>query len=155
MQKKEAQKKTYELFPATELDIPRMMEIDSQNMKQYKMLYESEWNDEEEIEIIKENIERAKVLVYDDGIIGYFYWSVDGTVAYLNSMQLDEKYQRKGIGTELIEVFEAEVKNSELEYVELTVFKSNPAKNLYERKGYLVLEEDGPDAIVMGKKLDY
>ena len=51
-------------------------------------------------------------------------------------------YQRRGIGTLLLQELLAQAKDKQLP-VRLMVLRSNPAKQLYERLGFTVYDEDG------------
>ena len=80
----------------------------------------------------------------------------DGT-AWISTIAVDPRYQRRGIGRALLQACEAQVK---LPLMKLTVRLSNQgAIALYEKEGYRTSDiwrgyyNDGEDGLVMVKKL--
>jgi ribosomal-protein-alanine N-acetyltransferase len=77
--------------------------------------------------------------------------------AWISTIGVDPRYQRRGIGRTLLRACEAQVN---LPRIKLTVRISNqPAISLYEREGYRTVDiwrnyyNDGEDGLVMGKNL--
>jgi len=68
------------------------------------------------------------------------------------SMAVKKVHRNKGIGTELIKRIETAYSEIGIKNVSLSVDKLNPAKLLYERNGYVFVEENGT-AITMRKKV--
>lgn len=82
--------------------------------------------------------------------------SSDG-VAWISTIAVDPRYQRRGVGRALLRACEAQV---ELPRMKLTVRVSNQgAIALYEQEGYRMVDlwrgyyNDGEDGLVMGKML--
>ena len=82
--------------------------------------------------------------------------SSDGT-AWISTIGVDPRYQRRGVGRALLRACEAQIK---LPRMKLTVRVSNqPAISLYEQEGYRMVDlwrgyyNDGEDGLVMGKNL--
>jgi len=82
--------------------------------------------------------------------------SSDG-VAWISTMGVDPRYQRRGIGRALLRACEAQIN---LPRMKLTVRISNQsAIALYEQEGYRMVDlwrgyySDGEDGLVMGKNL--
>ena len=82
--------------------------------------------------------------------------SSDG-VAWISTIGVDPRYQRRGIGRALLRACEAQIN---LPRMKLTVRISNQsAIALYEQEGYRMVDlwrgyySDGEDALVMGKNL--
>src|SRR5512147_2545965 len=82
--------------------------------------------------------------------------SSDG-VAWISTIAVDPRYQRRGIGRALLLACEAQI---ELPRMKLTVRVSNQgAIALYEQEGYQMVDlwrgyyNDGEDGLVMGKNL--
>jgi len=78
-------------------------------------------------------------------------------VAWIATIGVDPRYQRRGIGRALLEACEAQIKNLR---VKLTVRMSNSgAVSLYEKEGYRTVDvwkgyyNDGEDGLVMEKIL--
>jgi ribosomal protein S18 acetylase RimI-like enzyme len=82
--------------------------------------------------------------------------SSDGT-AWISTIGVDPRYQRRGVGRALLRACEAQIK---LPRMKLTVRVSNQrAISLYEQEGYRMVDlwrgyySDGEDGLVMGKNL--
>lgn len=82
--------------------------------------------------------------------------SSDG-VAWISTIAVDPRYQRRGVGRALLRACEAQI---ELPRMKLTVRVSNlGAIALYEQEGYQMVDlwrgyyNDGEDGLVMGKNL--
>jgi len=82
--------------------------------------------------------------------------SFDG-VAWISTIGVDPRYQRRGVGRALLRACEAQI---ELPRMKLTVRVSNQgAIALYEQEGYQMVDlwrgyyNDGEDGLVMGKNL--
>ena len=82
--------------------------------------------------------------------------SSDG-VAWISTIAVDPRYQRRGVGRALLRACEAQI---ELPRMKLTVRVSNQgAIALYEQEGYRMVDlwrgyyNDGEDGLVMGKSL--
>ena len=82
--------------------------------------------------------------------------SSDG-VAWISTIAVDPRYQRRGVGRALLRACEAQI---ELPRMKLTVRISNQgAISLYEQEGYQMVDlwrgyyNDGEDGLVMGKNL--
>jgi ribosomal-protein-alanine N-acetyltransferase len=82
--------------------------------------------------------------------------SFDG-VAWISTIGVDPRYQRRGVGRALLRACEAQI---ELPRMKLTVRVSNQAAiSLYEQEGYRMVDlwrgyyNDGEDGLVMGKNL--
>ena len=78
-------------------------------------------------------------------------------VAWISTIGVDPRCQRRGIGRALLHACEAQIK---LPRIKLTVRKSNQAAiSLYEKEGYRTLDiwrgyyNDSEDGLVMGKNL--
>jgi len=95
--------------------------------------------------------------VEDDAMIGFVAGDphrFDG-VAWISTIGVDPRYQRRGIGRALLHACEAQIK---IPRMKLTVRMSNHAAiSLYEKEGYRTLDiwkgyySDGEDGLVMGK----
>jgi len=59
---------------------------------------------------------------------------------YLGDIQIDEAYQGKGIGSNILKSLIKKAQQSTLP-IKLKVLKVNPARNLYERFGFKLSEE--------------
>jgi ribosomal protein S18 acetylase RimI-like enzyme len=71
---------------------------------------------------------------------GYLNITREPTFIYIDNIQLSPAWQNQGIGTSLLNrLLDAHSRFS----IRLTTFEDNPAKRLYERMGFVVLERNG------------
>ncbi len=145
----------YEIRRAVSADIEAIVSLDRENMKPHvERHYPGLWNEENATTIVRDNLERAKVVVLEGRVVAACYWwSEEPLTAVLHSVQVCPEHQGKGIGTWLVKDFEAEARAFGLERAGLAVFKDNPAQRLYERLGYVVSGTDGPHALEMTKRI--
>lgn len=93
--------------------------------------------------------------IYEDNDLAGFYWIESrGDVLHLHGLILDEGFQGRGIGTEVLRKLGAEYRD-QVRYIELGVDQANSrAKAFYERLGYQVVEAlDDVGFYIMQKEL--
>jgi len=85
-------------------------------------------------------VERLQVVEADGAAIGALsvQWSAD--LLFLKRINLAPELQNQGIGTKLIQDLLVEADERGVA-VELSVLRSNPARRLYERLGFVVVRE--------------
>jgi ribosomal protein S18 acetylase RimI-like enzyme len=83
----------------------------------------------------------ARIIVINGERAGLLKVVKEGEEWELSQIQLLGKYQRKGIGEEIIRniIHEANQKGA---HIKLSVLKANPARRLYERLGFVVIREN-------------
>ncbi|NQT11709.1 MAG: GNAT family N-acetyltransferase [Planctomycetes bacterium] len=84
--------------------------------------------------------------------VGFLSLRDEPQFVYLPTIQLVPDARASGIGTLLMQHVEHVAVEREYDRVRLRVFKGNPAKSLYDRLGYVVVESDD-FSYVMEKKL--
>ena len=62
---------------------------------------------------------------------------------YIRDLQISQTFQNQGIGTNAVEYARTLAESEGLKFVKLRVFESNPAKELYERLGFIVSNHEG------------
>lgn len=76
----------------------------------------------------------------DDDLVGFYWIELRGEALHLHGLILDEGFQGRGIGTEVLRKLAAEY-GDRARYIELGVDQTNTkAKALYERMGYRVVK---------------
>ena len=83
---------------------------------------------------------KNQIIVLDDRDIGVIATEKREDEIILSSLYILPEYQGQGIGTRLIKELLAQAFRDDLP-VGLRVLKVNPAKRLYERLGFVVVEE--------------
>jgi GNAT superfamily N-acetyltransferase len=73
--------------------------------------------------------------------VGWLQTEMANDVVFLKQLYLDARWQRQGIGSEVMQALIGEAARSQ-RAVALAVVKINPARRLYERLGFSVTHED-------------
>lgn len=125
-------------------DFEFLFELKKQNFKKYVDIYWS-WNDEEQKNRLKadleEHISHKHIILLKNKPIGIYVWHItESGECFINEISLLEEYQNKGIGTKILKKQIKENQNKKIRTI-LQVFKTNPAKELYERLGFTVYGE--------------
>ena len=97
--------------------------------------WDEDWQKRNFAEIFK--TEKAKIIVFEKKDIGYWEVGEREVETVLISIRLLPKYQRRGIGTKIIE----DLLDNSQKPIRLQVLKVNPAKKLYERLGFEIFDE--------------
>ncbi|MDD2717678.1 MAG: GNAT family N-acetyltransferase [Candidatus Wallbacteria bacterium] len=144
----------YTLRCAVSADIPFIVEMDRLHFKpELDRNYPGQWSQEKSRELIAENLNSARIVEFAGQSVGCYYWWKDGETAVLSSIQIRENHRFKGIGTWLMNCFEAEVKEQKMAGTGLAVYLDNSAIAFYEKLGYKITGNDGPYAILMEKDI--
>ena len=127
----------YTIRQAIAVDIDLLDVIHTENMKGYvEKIYP--WKPQ----LFRESFscDDYKVIEINNRIIGFMKVVWSETEIYLAEIQIAQNYQKQGIGTSLIQlIIEKARKNNKKLW--LKVLKSNPAKQLYQRLGFIKIEE--------------
>lgn len=84
---------------------------------------------------------RVQIIVSDGCDVGWMQRATLDDALYLEQIFIDAAFQRRGIGTEVINGLIRQAARTG-QPVTLGVVKSNPALRLYERLGFRVIDED-------------
>ncbi|WP_085639984.1 MULTISPECIES: N-acetyltransferase [unclassified Pseudomonas] len=130
----------FERRPASPADLAFARELTCRNMLRYYIQYDLLWQDEG---FDAGWAGRESWLIVHDGVTsGFFSLSRDARAIYIRELQVAEAHRRQGAGAWAIGQVAAMARQERRPAVRLTVFKSNPARNLYERQGFAVQGED-------------
>jgi ribosomal protein S18 acetylase RimI-like enzyme len=83
----------------------------------------------------------VRIIIYDGADVGWVQSSIQDNALYLEQIFIDAAFQRRGIGTEIIRGLIDQAAQAGLP-VTLGVVKTNPARNLYQRLGFLITHEN-------------
>ncbi|MFJ4196912.1 GNAT family N-acetyltransferase [Pseudomonas sp. NPDC089534] len=126
--------------PASPADLAFARELTCRNMLRYYIRYDLLWRDEG-FDVGWAG--RENWLIVRDGVTsGFFSLSRDARAIYIRELQVAETHRRQGAGSWAIGQVIAMARQERRPAVRLTVFKNNPARNLYERQGFAVQGED-------------
>ncbi|MCL7422059.1 MAG: GNAT family N-acetyltransferase [Methylobacter sp.] len=128
----------YELRPATSDDYAYCYRLTKRNMYD---LFCKHWGGWVPAEFRKGfSVENISMVIIAGKRAGYLSVIKEPTSLYIDNIQLSPAWQGRGIGAQLLKRLLAD--HSDVS-VRLTTFEDNPAKRLYERMGFVVLEREG------------
>lgn len=133
--------------PATEADVPFLMELRHQTMDAHLRASGVEPTDEEHLRRVLFRFECASIVLFDSRPIGLLKVAREGRCWDLTQIQLVPEMQGRGVGAWLIRGVIAEARDAGAS-LKLDVLKANPARRLYEKLGFVVVAE-GPRAFDM------
>jgi ribosomal protein S18 acetylase RimI-like enzyme len=99
------------------------------------------WDEELQEVLLRKKFDPGKLQVIQLGgkDIGILQLERRPDVVFLANLLILPEYQRKGLGSLIIKDI---IESAENRPVTLSVLKPNPAKNLYERLGFEVIDQD-------------
>jgi ribosomal protein S18 acetylase RimI-like enzyme len=133
----------YELRPATSNDYAYCYRLTKRNMYD---LFCKHWGGWVPTEFRKGFVvENISMVIIAGKRAGYLCVMKEPTFIYIDNIQLSHIWQSQGIGTKLLKSL---LSNHSRVSIRLTTFEDNPAKRLYERMGFVVLERNGMTVIM-------
>lgn len=132
---------TFKLRIASQGDIDFLVNLRIQTMSEH--LDEAGWfmDDAGHLERVLINFEDCYVIENSEEAIGMVKYLNHADKIFVMQLQVLAKFQRRGIGQAVMEHL-IELAHADEKHVELHVLKANPAKQLYERLGFVVYDED-------------
>lgn len=128
------------LRPATEKDKAFIWQMRQLTMKEY-VSNSLGWDDAYEYNYAIDKLDHTQIVESNGEQIGMIKSTEDETVIHLHQIQIKPAWANKGIGRWLINTLiqrgKATGKN-----IELHVIKINPVKKLYDRLGFVVVDEE-------------
>ncbi len=76
-------------------------------------------------------------------LLGFVSLSRGDNALYIRELHILDAFRRQGAGSWVLEQMVAKAQAESRGYLRLTVFKANPAKKLYQRKGLAIVGEEG------------
>jgi len=142
---------TFTLRQANKDDAPLFYRVIDRTMREFIISTWGAWNEKR---VQHESYEKsrdpnARIVQVFDTSVGVFVVKRCPTHIQLEQIYILPEYQRMGIGTALLNNLIAEASQSKIP-VYLRVMAVNPAKNFYERFGFVVTEAT-PDFFFMEK----
>jgi len=136
-----------ELRNALPEDFNFILKLTRRNMEK---IVTEEWNAdwEKDVEPNFVNLWKSqgekKIIEVDNRRIGYFWFEQhpEKKEIFINSIQIAEQFQRKGLGTEVINWLLKEARNRNLEFVRCVVQKNNlHASKFFEKNKFEFIEQ--------------
>ncbi|MHA3735294.1 GNAT family N-acetyltransferase [Pseudomonas sp. Eth.TT006] len=141
---------TYRLQRAKLKDLQFARELACQNMLRYYIEHDLLWQDEA-FDVGWAGRDNWLIL-RAESLVGFFSLSRDRRALYIRELQIVEAFRGRGAGSWAIDQVIAVARVEGHPALRLTVFKNNPAQNLYKRKG---LQVRGEDECFLRMQLDF
>jgi GNAT superfamily N-acetyltransferase len=129
------------LSPSTDSDYPFTHDLTRSNMSGYVAKYWGGWDET----IYRTNYDRTENLLLRLGPdrIGFVRLEIADRTLLLEDAQILPAYQNRGLGGWMLERVVEIAAERGCVVVKLRCFKDNPARNLYPRSGFAVVEDTG------------
>ena len=100
------------------------------------------WDDAYQESLFRRNYVPAKIqiVLYDGREIGMLYVEEREDDVFLRTIEIHPEFQGKGLGTAIIKEIIAGAAQK-MKPIAIQVLKVNPARQLYERLGFAIIEE--------------
>lgn len=86
-------------------------------------------------------LDEVRIITVDDQDVGWIQEQVEDTTINLGSFYVTPVMQRRGVGTQVLEILLAHARN-QAKAITLAVVKINPAVHFYEKHGFRITHED-------------
>jgi len=125
---------TLQLVAASDADLPFARDLTRRGMLPYYCQYDLLWLDEAFDQAWGW---REQWLVLGDGRrLGFCSLSQDSRALYIRELHITETVRGQGVGTWVLREMNNWAAQRRLPWLRLTVFKNNPARQLYRREGF-------------------
>jgi len=131
-----------ELRQATSDDVTFLWDVFRVSMKDYITQTRGEWDERREESQFRNQLDllTTQVVHANNLAVGFIMALVKDGASWIHTICIVPEHQRKGIGTEVLHRVIAQAKEQKMSLY-LNVLKVNPARRLYERLGFGVIEE--------------
>jgi ribosomal protein S18 acetylase RimI-like enzyme len=131
-----------ELRPATVADTKFLWDVFRISMKDYITQTRGEWNEEREKSqfLHQLDLSAAQVILSKNLEVGFIMAPIKDNARWIHTICVVPEHQNRGIGTEVIRSIIGEIETQKIPLY-LSVLKVNPARGLYERLGFGIIEE--------------
>ena len=132
----------FELRRATVADTKFLWDVFRVSMKDYITQTRGEWNEQREESQFRHQLDlsAAQVILSKNLEVGFIMAPIKDNARWIHTICMVPEHQNRGIGTEVIRSVIAEAETQKMPLF-LSVLKVNPARRLYERLGFVVIEE--------------
>jgi ribosomal protein S18 acetylase RimI-like enzyme len=131
-----------EMRQATVADIKFLWDVFRVSMKDYITRTRGEWDEQREEAQFRNQLDLliTQVVHANDLAVGFIMAPIKDGARWIHTICIVPEHQHKGIGTEVLGRVIAQAKEQKMSLY-LNVLKVNPARRLYERLGFGVIEE--------------
>lgn len=82
------------------------------------------------------------LVMQDDQVLGFCSLSQDRQALFIRELHLSEQHRGRGVGSQVLQTLAVWAAQRGLPLLRLMVFKSNPARQLYLRQGFIDMGND-------------
>ncbi|MHA7116281.1 GNAT family N-acetyltransferase [Pseudomonas promysalinigenes] len=82
------------------------------------------------------------LVMQDDQVLGFCSLSQDRQALFIRELHLSEQHRGRGVGSQVLQTLAGWAAQRGLPLLRLMVFKSNPARQLYLRQGFIDMGND-------------
>ena len=131
-----------ELRQSTSGDVSFLWNVFHVSMKDYITQTRGEWNEQREESQFRHQLDlpATQVIRSNDFEVGFIMAPIKDGARWIHTICVVPERQRKGVGTEVLRRVIAQAQEHGISLC-LSVLKVNPARRLYERLGFRVIEE--------------
>lgn len=130
----------FHLRAATDQDLPFARTLTHEAMRHYYRQYSLLWSDEG-FDIAWAGRENW-LICRDDIVMGFISLSRDSKALYIRELHMLEHSRKQGAGSWVLEQMALKARGQGRGLLRLTVFKTNPARRLYQRLGLSIVGEE-------------
>ncbi len=131
---------TFNLRAATSQDLPFARTLTHQAMGRYYLQYGLLWSDDG-FDVAWAGRENW-LICNDDAVMGFISLSRDSKALYIRELHMLENFRKQGAGSWVLEQMALKASLQGRGLLRLTVFKTNPARRLYQRQGLSIVGEE-------------
>lgn len=131
---------TFYLRQATDQDLPFARSLTYDAMNRYYLQYGLLWSNDG-FDLAWAGRENWLVC-NDNDVMGFISLSRDDKALYIRELHMLERCRKQGAGSWALEQMAVKAFAEGLGFLRLTVFKTNPARRLYQRLGLSIVGEE-------------
>ncbi|WLH86894.1 N-acetyltransferase [Pseudomonas sp. FP2338] len=130
----------FHLRAATDRDLPFARTLTHEAMNRYYLQYDLLWSDHG-FDVAWASRENW-LICQGEAVMGFISVSRDNRALYIRELHLLERCRKQGAGSWVLQQMVLKAHAQGLGLLRLTVFKTNPAKRLYQRQGLSIVGEE-------------
>lgn len=130
----------FHLLAATSRDLPFARALTYDAMKSYYAQYGLLWSDGG-FDVAWEGRENW-LICNNNAVMGFISLSRDSKALYIRELHMLECFRKQGAGSWVLDQMALKASTQGLGLLRLTVFKTNPARRLYQRLGLNIVGEE-------------
>lgn len=130
----------FQLRAATSRDLSFARTLTHEAMSRYYLQYGLSWSDDG-FDVAWASRENW-LICNDEAVMGFISLSRDSKALYIRELHMLDSFRKQGAGSWVLEQMALKARTHGLGLLRLTVFKTNPARRLYQRLGLSIVGEE-------------